>query len=255
MENNLLAKGSEKQKVTGDVLGEEIKKIIRIAGPMMGMASGSETICGHAYGAQSYKKFGEQTYSAIFSLTISNMEKILVSIGQDPLIAHEAGKFIIWLLPALFAYAIIGAIFLCHFMIPLCWAYVFFFDCTWDPACEKPRAPISMELFQGILDLNTICTLFAIPFGTSAAARTRKSTCCRVTVLVAISFVITEATIVSGTLFFPRRIFGYIFSNEKEVVDYVTAMAPLRHSASGIPVAASLAFLAKMRGKGHWIGV
>jgi len=36
-----------------------------------------------------------------------------------------------------------------------------------------------------------------------------------------------EATIVSGTLFFCRRVFGYIFSNEKEVVDYVTAMAPL----------------------------
>ncbi|KOM28880.1 hypothetical protein LR48_Vigan609s001200 [Vigna angularis] len=53
-----------------------------------------------------------------------------------------------------------------------------------------------------------------------------KSTCCRVAVLAAISFVITEANIVSGTLFFPRRVFGYIFSNEKEVVDYVTAMAP-----------------------------
>ena len=41
------------------------------------------------------------------------------------------------------------------------------------------------------------------------------------------SFTITEATIVSGTLFACRHVFGYIFSNEKKVVDYVTVMAPL----------------------------
>lgn len=38
---------------------------------------------------------------------------------------------------------------------------------------------------------------------------------------------VMETTIVSATLFAMRRIFGYTFSNEKEVVDYVTSMAPL----------------------------
>lgn len=80
----------------------------------MGMASALETLCGQAYGAQQYKELGTRTYTAIFSLTLVciplsviwiNMAKILVFIGQDPTISHEAGKFTMWLVPALFAYA------------------------------------------------------------------------------------------------------------------------------------------------------
>ena len=38
---------------------------------------------------------------------------------------------------------------------------------------------------------------------------------------------IIELFVVSGTLFATRHIFGYSFSNEREVVDYVSNMAPL----------------------------
>lgn len=38
---------------------------------------------------------------------------------------------------------------------------------------------------------------------------------------------ISEAVLISTTVFATRSIFGYIFSNDKEVVDYVTSMAPL----------------------------
>lgn len=38
---------------------------------------------------------------------------------------------------------------------------------------------------------------------------------------------VTETTIVSTTLFASRHVFGYLFSSEKEVVNYVTSMAPL----------------------------
>lgn len=38
---------------------------------------------------------------------------------------------------------------------------------------------------------------------------------------------VTETSIVSTALFLSRKVFGYTFSNEKEVVDYVTRMAPL----------------------------
>lgn len=38
---------------------------------------------------------------------------------------------------------------------------------------------------------------------------------------------VTEMSIVSTALFLGRKVFGYTFSNEKEVVDYVTRMAPL----------------------------
>ncbi|XP_029126496.1 protein DETOXIFICATION 12 [Cajanus cajan] len=356
---------------------------------LMGMASGLETTCGQAYGAEQYEKIGMQTYTAIFSLTLVclplsllwiNMEKLLIFIGQDPLISHEAGKFTIWLLPALFAYAILQPLvryfqiqslllpmlasscitFCIH--VPLCWALVFKTRLNnvggalavsisiwlnviflglymrYSSACAKTRAPISMELFKGIWEffrfaipsavmiclewwsyellvllsgllpnpqletsvlsvcLNTIATLYTIPFGIGAAASTRisnelgagNSHAARVAVLAAMSLAVIETAIVSATLFACRHVFGYIFSNEKEVVDYVTVMAPLvcisvildsmqgvltgiargcgwQHLGVyvnlgafylfGIPIAALLAFLVGLGGKGLWIGI
>ncbi|CAK9151298.1 unnamed protein product [Ilex paraguariensis] len=49
----------------------------------------------------------------------------------------------------------------------------------------------------------------------------------RVAVFAVMLLAVIETTIVSATLFASRHAFGYAFSNEKEVVDYVTAMAPL----------------------------
>ncbi|XP_027363114.1 protein DETOXIFICATION 12-like isoform X2 [Abrus precatorius] len=355
----------------------------------MGMASGLETICGQAYGAQQYQRIGMQTYSAIFSLVLVclplsllwiNIEKILVFIGQDPLISHEAGKFTVWLIPALFAYAILQPLVRYFQMqslllpmftiscvtlsvhIPLCWALVFKTGLKnvggalavsislwsnviflglymrYSSACAKTRAPISVEMFKGIWEffrfaipsaimiclewwsfellvllsgllpnpqletsvlsvcLNTISTLYTIPFGIGAAASTRVSNelgagnshGARVAVLAAMSLAVMETSVVSATLFACRHVFGYIFSNEKEVVDYVTVMAPLvcisvildsiqgvltgfargcgwQHLGvfvnlgafylCGIPIAALLAFFVQLRGIGLWIGI
>ncbi|KAL5231522.1 hypothetical protein ABZP36_030298 [Zizania latifolia] len=79
------------------------------------MASGLETLSGQAYGAKQYDKLGVQTYRAIVTLTVVSIPisllwvfigKILTLIGQDPLISHEAGRYIVWLIPGLFAYAV-----------------------------------------------------------------------------------------------------------------------------------------------------
>ncbi|PWA84860.1 MATE efflux family protein [Artemisia annua] len=119
---------------------------------IMGMSSALETLCGQAYGAQQYKKFGNQIYTAILSLLIvciplaifwKYTETILIFVGQSPSISHEAGKFITYLIPALFAYAVLqplvryfqmqsmllpmlasSAVALC-LHIPLCWALVY----------------------------------------------------------------------------------------------------------------------------------
>lgn len=116
------------------------------------MASALETISGQAFGAQQYKKLGTQTYTAIVSLIIVciplsvlwiYVEVILKSLGQDPQISREAGRFAMWLIPALFGSAILqpliryyqmqsltfpmlvsSCITLC-FHIPLCWALVY----------------------------------------------------------------------------------------------------------------------------------
>ena len=78
------------------------------------MSCALETLCGQAYGAQQYQKLGTQTYTAIFCLLIVcipisilwiYLAKILILIGQDPLISQEAGKFAMWLIPTLFGYA------------------------------------------------------------------------------------------------------------------------------------------------------
>ncbi|XP_024021585.1 protein DETOXIFICATION 12-like [Morus notabilis] len=355
---------------------------------LLGMASALETICGQAYGAEQYHKVGLQTYTAIFSLFLVclpmsliwiYMGKLLVLIGQDPLISQEAGRFIIWLIPGLFAYAtlqpliryfqiqsmilpmfISSCLTLC-LHIPLCWVLVFksgleniggalsisisywlnaiflVLYMKFSPSCAKTRVSISMELFQGIGEffrfaipsaimtclewwsfellilmsgllpnpqletsvlsvcLNTIATLYTIPYGLGAAGSTRVSNelgagnaqGARIATFALMFLTIIETSIISISLFVGRRVFGYSFSNEKEVVDYVTEMAPLvcisvildslqgvlsgvargcgwQHIGAfinlgafylcGIPLAATLAFWVKLRGKGLWIG-
>ncbi|GMI74909.1 hypothetical protein like AT1G15170 [Hibiscus trionum] len=356
---------------------------------LLGMACALETLCGQAYGAQQYRKVGVHTYTAIFCLILVciplsilwlYMGRLLVYIGQDPLISQEAGKFIKWLIPALFAYATFQplvryfqtqslitpmlvcscAILLVH--IPLCWALVFksgleniggalaisisnwinaiflALYMRYSPTCTKTRVPVTMELFQGIAEffrfaipsavmiclewwsfellillsgllphpeletsvlsvcLNTLATLYSIPYGLAAAASTRvsnelgagKPQAARIAVYAAVALTVLETLIVSGTLFASRRVFGYVYSNEKEVVDYVTTMAPLvcvsvildslqgilsgiargcgwQHVGAyvnlgafylvGIPVAATLGFWLQLKGIGLWVGV
>ncbi|KAJ9708320.1 hypothetical protein PVL29_000391 [Vitis rotundifolia] len=356
---------------------------------LLGMASALETLCGQAYGAKQYSKLGTQTYTAIFSLFLVclpvsviwiYMGKLLAFMGQDPLISYEAGKFTMWLVPALFAYATLQPLVryfqtqsltmpmllsscaaLC-FHIPLCWVLVFksglgnlgaalaisisywlnaiFLGLymKYSSACEKTCVPVSMEVFQGMGEffrfaipsavmiclewwsfellillsgllpnpeletsvlsvcLNTISTLYMIPYGLGAAGSTRVSNelgagnpqKARLAVYALMFLAVTETAVLSTTLFASRRVFGYLFSNEKEVVDYVTNMAPLvclsvildsiqgvlsgvargcgwQHIGAfinlgafylcGIPVAATLGFWLQLRGRGLWIGV
>nr|XP_004299020.2 PREDICTED: MATE efflux family protein 8-like isoform X2 [Fragaria vesca subsp. vesca] len=356
---------------------------------LLGMASALETLCGQAYGAEQYQKLGLQTYTAIFSLNLVCLpisfiwfyvEDLLIFMGQDPSISHEAGKFIIWLIPALFAYAtlqplnryfqtqslilpmLMSSCAALLFHIPICWVLVFKSGLDniggalamsisywlnaiflglymkFSSTCSKTRAPISKEVFQGIGEffrfavpsavmiclewwsfevlillcgllpnpaletsllsvcLQTISTLYSIPYGFGAAASTRVSNelgagnpeGARIATCAAMFLAAAETSIVATTLFCCRYIFGYLFSNEEEVVDYVSTMAPLvclsvildsfqgvlsgiargcgwQHIGAyinlgafylcGIPVAATLGFWLQLRGKGLWIGI
>ncbi|XP_027099364.1 protein DETOXIFICATION 12-like [Coffea arabica] len=356
---------------------------------LSGMASALETLCGQAYGAQQYQKFGTHTYTAIFCLLIvciplsiiwMYLGKILALIGQDPLISHEAGIFATWLIPALFGYAtlqplvryfqmqslifpmLISSCITISFHILICWVLVYnsglenrgaafamgismwlnviilglYMSCS--SSCEKTRAPISGEVLYGVKEffrfaipsavmlclewwsyellilssgllpnpqletsvlsvcLNTIITLYAIPYGLAAAVSTRVSNelgagnpeGARVSVIGVLILAVTEVIIVDAVLFASRHVFGYVFSSDKDVVDYVTTMAPLvclsilmdslqgilsavargcgwQHIGAyvnlasfylvGIPSALILGFVVKIRGKGLWIGI
>ncbi|XP_050226534.1 protein DETOXIFICATION 9-like [Mercurialis annua] len=119
---------------------------------LLGLSGALETLCGQAYGAGQYKKFGSYIYCAIISLIpicfpVSIlwifMDKILISIGLSPEISKVACKYSIALIPALFAYAIlqsliryfqsqclllpilIGSFAALSVHIPLCWALIY----------------------------------------------------------------------------------------------------------------------------------
>lgn len=81
---------------------------------VFGLASALETLCGQANGAKQYEKLGVHTYTGIVSLFLvciplsllwTYIGDILSLIGQDAMVAQEAGKFATWLIPALFGYA------------------------------------------------------------------------------------------------------------------------------------------------------
>ncbi|KAL3654455.1 Protein DETOXIFICATION 12 [Castilleja foliolosa] len=144
--------------------------------------------------------------------------------------------------------------------------------------------------------LSTLATLYSVPYGLGAAASTRISNelgagnpeGARVSVIALMLLAATDAIVASLGLFASRHVFGYIFSNENEVVDYVTKMAPLvclsvimdtiqgvlsgvargcgwQHVGAyinlsafypvGIPIAAVLGFWFDFRGKGLWAGI
>ncbi|KAL7614207.1 hypothetical protein Lser_V15G05374 [Lactuca serriola] len=119
---------------------------------LSGLVGGLETLCGQAFGAKQHHKIGVYTCSAIISLLLVCipisiswifLDKFLILIHQDPEISHEARKYSIYLIPALFFGAIVkplvrslqtqsltlpllvsSAVVLC-FHVPLCWALVF----------------------------------------------------------------------------------------------------------------------------------
>ncbi|KAK9676286.1 hypothetical protein RND81_11G066700 [Saponaria officinalis] len=154
------------------------------------------------------------------------------------------------------------------------------------------------ELETSVLSvcLSTISTLYSIPYGVGAAASTRVSNelgagnpqRARTAAFAVMAIAVANGLIVSSIIFATRKIFGYCFSNEKEVIDYVTTMAPLvcvnvimdslqgvlsgvargcgwQHIGAfvnltafylvGIPTAAALGFWVQMRGRGLWIGI
>ncbi|XP_021903505.1 protein DETOXIFICATION 8-like [Carica papaya] len=80
------------------------------------MTGALESLCGQAYGAGEYKKLGSYTYTASLCLIIACIpicilwiftDKLLILNGQDPSVSTVARSFSIYLIPRLFAYAVL----------------------------------------------------------------------------------------------------------------------------------------------------
>ncbi|XP_022759956.1 protein DETOXIFICATION 3-like [Durio zibethinus] len=356
---------------------------------LMGFSSGLETLCGQAYGAKQYQKVGTYTYCAIISilpicipvcLVWIFMDKLLVLIGQDPQIAMVACKYATWLIPALFAYAILQSqirFFLCQsmilpmmfitlatlvFHIPVCWVLVFktrlgnsgaalaiglsyWFNVIllglymrYSSSCERTRVLVVKDVFSSVKEFfrfgvpsavmvclewwsfeilillsgllpnskletsvlsvcfTTTSVHFYIPYGISAAASTRvsnelgagKPQAAQTASFVVMVVTLAESVLASTILFCCRYVFGYAFSNEKEVIDNVTKLVPLcclsiimdslhaglagivrgigwQHIGAyanlgayylvGIPTGILCGFVLELRGSGLWLGM
>ncbi|KAL0388454.1 UNVERIFIED_CONTAM: protein DETOXIFICATION 29 [Sesamum radiatum] len=83
-------------------------------GIMMGMGSALETLCGQAYGAGQMDMLGvymQRSWvillSTSFLLTFMYIlaEPLLLLLGQTEAISRTAGKFALWMIPQLYAYA------------------------------------------------------------------------------------------------------------------------------------------------------
>lgn len=116
------------------------------------MASALDTLCGQSHGAKQHHMMGILMQRAIFVLLLVSIplafmwaftESLLILVHQDPVIAHEAGIYARFMIPALFAYAflqcstrflqtqniVIPMVFLTGITtllhLPLCWFMVF----------------------------------------------------------------------------------------------------------------------------------
>ncbi|XP_006359543.1 protein DETOXIFICATION 16-like [Solanum tuberosum] len=86
---------------------------------LLGLASALDTLCGQSYGAKQYHMLGIHMQRAMLVLLLvsvplaciwANAGHILVLLGQDPEIAAEAGSYARYMIPTIFAYALLQ----CH---------------------------------------------------------------------------------------------------------------------------------------------
>uniref|UniRef100_A0A0D3EPB9 Protein DETOXIFICATION n=1 Tax=Oryza barthii TaxID=65489 RepID=A0A0D3EPB9_9ORYZ len=178
-----------------------------------------------------------------------------------------------------------------------------------SPSCEKTRAPLTWEAFSGIgsflrlavpsalmICISTVVLVYNLPHGIGTAASVRVSNelgagnpeGARLVVGVALSVILCSAVLVSVTLLALRHFIGIAFSNEEEVINYVTRMVPVlsisvitdslqgvlsgvsrgcgwQHLGAyvnlgafylvGVPVALFFGFAMHLGGMGFWMGM
>ncbi|KAM1026524.1 hypothetical protein ACFX15_038814 [Malus domestica] len=146
------------------------------------------------------------------------------------------------------------------------------------------------------ISLNTAAMVWMIPFGLSSAVSTRVSNelgagrpeTARLAVCVVLVMAITEGILVGSVLILIRNFWGYAYSNEREVIDYLATMMPILATSNfldglqcvlsgtargcgwqkigayvnlgayylvGIPLAILMAFVLHVGGKGLWLGI
>ncbi|MCO5581247.1 hypothetical protein L7F22_035125 [Adiantum nelumboides] len=159
---------------------------------MMGMASGLETLCGHAFGAKQYQLLGVylqtgvivlNTLAVFLSFIYVFMSVILIALGQDEQISTEAGKYAKFLIPTLFAFAssqslirflqtqsLVYPMLACSGLaaaihVPLCWVLVYKTSLGFTGAALSTSICnwINVILLYGYITLSPSCSMTRAP--------------------------------------------------------------------------------------------
>ncbi|KAJ7555243.1 hypothetical protein O6H91_05G028100 [Diphasiastrum complanatum] len=153
-----------------------------------------------------------------------------------------------------------------------------------------------LELSALSICLSTVTLNYMIPFGLSAAASTRVSNelgagntkSAKLAIYVALSISLVQACAISTSILLVRKVWGYIFSSEQQVVQYVARLLPFLAVSTmmdgmqgilsgvlrgcgrqelgaainfvvfygvGVPIGATLAFALKFGGSGIYMGL
>uniref|UniRef100_A0A0D9WTY3 Protein DETOXIFICATION n=1 Tax=Leersia perrieri TaxID=77586 RepID=A0A0D9WTY3_9ORYZ len=286
---------------------------------LLGMGSALDTFCGQSYGAKQFGMLGTHTQRAIFVLMLMGVPlafvlafagQILISLGQNPEISTEAGLYALWLIPGIFAYGLLqcltkflqtqnivhplvvcsGVTLVLHIL--LCWVMIHCFDLGNRGFLPNPKLETSILS----ISLNTMWMVYTIPSGFSSAISIRVSNelgagnpqGARLSVFISGIMCLTEGMLVAIITVLVRDTWGYLYSNEEEVVKYVATMMPIlaisdfmdgiqctlsgaargcgwqkicsvinlcAYYTIGIPSAIIFAFVLKIGGKGLWLGI
>ncbi|MCO5584104.1 hypothetical protein L7F22_038027 [Adiantum nelumboides] len=164
---------------------------------LMGLASALDTLCGQAYGAQQYSLVGlylQRALIVLYACSIplailwSNMQHILLALGQDAAISKQAGEFMLWLIPTLFTYSatlplirfmqaqslVVPVVLCCACTVcchvPLCYALVFMMGLESQGAALATSIStfLNMLLLSLYVLLATTCEQTRIPFSSKA---------------------------------------------------------------------------------------
>ncbi|XP_060171583.1 protein DETOXIFICATION 16-like isoform X2 [Lycium barbarum] len=308
---------------------------------LMGMGSALDTLCGQSYGAKQYHMLGIHMQRAMLVLLLSsvplaciwaNAGHILILLGQDPEIAAEAGSYSRYMIPTIFAYALLQ----CHIrflqaqnnVVPMmfsagittllhiftCWILVFksglgnkgaalanaisywinlLLLATYvriSPSCKSTWTGFSKEAFRDIWTYMRLAipsaVMLCIRVSNELGAGRPQAACLAAS--TAVFLVATEGVVVAVILISVRKLWGYCYSTEEEVVGYVAEMLVLLAGSHfldgiqsvlsgtargcgwqkigavvnlgayylfGIPAGVILAFVYHFGGKGLWWGI
>ncbi|XP_031477557.2 protein DETOXIFICATION 16-like [Nymphaea colorata] len=153
-----------------------------------------------------------------------------------------------------------------------------------------------LEISVLSITLNASCAVYTIPAGLGQAISARvsnelgagKQQAARLAVYVMLLMVVIEAAFVAITIILVRSVWGYAYSDDTEVVKYISDMTPLLATSTfldaiqsvlsgiargcgwqkfgalvnigayyivGVPAAVFLAFFSRLSGKGLWMGI